>query len=190
MTVRAKQVLVAALFGAAGVMGFGTPAMAAGATEGAAKLEGAWVAKVPGTPMQWSYVVAPNASGRRASIHGTIEVGLSVADLLGMPELATNRLSQFVGTVAMTGPNTARFTSVWYGVRTTPGPFTSQIVYIGMNTGELEMFAPGKSKVTNNLAFYLPTDDEDGDGYPDAGKAPLFVLPPTFSVDTLLALPR
>ena len=56
---------------------------------GANKLEGAWVAKVIGMPGQWSYVLSPDASGRRAALAGSIDVGFSLAPLFG----ATDRTS-------------------------------------------------------------------------------------------------
>ena len=57
--------------------------VASGQDQGAYKLEGAWIARVTsmdgvpaGTPLpfQWSYVLAPSASGRRATIHASVDV--------------------------------------------------------------------------------------------------------------------
>jgi hypothetical protein len=39
------------------------------------------------------------------------------------------------------------------------------------------------------LKFYLPSQDADGDGIPDAGETPVFVLPVT-TMDTRLPSPR
>ena len=50
-----------------GLTAFGIASTGGGGS--AYKLEGAWIAKVDGSTGQWSYVLSPDSSGRRASGH-------------------------------------------------------------------------------------------------------------------------
>ncbi len=152
--------------------------------KGAVKLEGAWIAKVQGAPAQWSYVVSPDSSGRRAAFHGSIDVGF-------LTPFGDDSTSPFIGEVVMTGHDTARFNSVWYGLKKTPsGPIvTTQVVYIGMNSGEIKYVGQGEAVGTSNLAFYLPGADADGDGFPDPGQMPVASRTVT-TIDTRLPAPH
>ncbi|MBI2929484.1 MAG: hypothetical protein HYY24_27790 [Verrucomicrobia bacterium] len=154
------------------------------------KLEGAWVAKVPGMPVQWSYVLSPSdPSGRRAAISGSLHVRIP-ADIL-YPDLvpATDYSSDLVGEAMMTGPDTANFTSVGYGINKVdpPAPFYEQVVLIWVNSGQVKFTGPGKTEVTHHVAYYLPAADGDGDGLPDPGQTPFLCLPAT-SLDTRVGL--
>jgi hypothetical protein len=147
-----------------------TPVSAGPPASKACKLGGVWVAKVVEAPAQWSYIVAADASGRRASAHGTVDVGLYVP---GINELADSQ-SPFLIDIVATGPDTAQFNSVWYGLKETVGGVTTaEVVYIGVDWGELKCVAPGKSELTHNIEFYLPDADGDNDGYPDPGAIPI-----------------
>jgi hypothetical protein len=149
------------------------------------KLEGAWVAKVPGAPMQWSYALSPDPSGRRAAMTGFLQVpirpGVAVPGLFDDLEF----MSPLVGEVVMTGPDTGVFSCVWYGLKS-GFPF-DEVVFIGVNSGEIQFTGPGKTEITHHLAFYAPTSDADGDGIPDPDQAPALCLPST-SIDTRLGL--
>jgi hypothetical protein len=135
------------------------------------KLEGAWVARVVEVPGgQWSYVVSPDPSGRRATGHGTIDVGLYVP---GIDELADGP-SPLLIDVVMTGPDTAKFNSIWYGLKKVSGGMTTaEVAYIGVNWGELKFVAPNKLEGTHNIEYYLPSADADHDGMPDPGAVPV-----------------
>jgi len=154
---------------------------------GANKLEGAWVAKVVGMPGQWSYVLAPDSSGRRAALAGSIDVGFSLAPLFG----ATDRTSLLMANLVMTGPKTGVFNSVWYGLREVPppSPVTDEVLWIGTSTGTFTFVAPGKIEVLHNFAFYAPSADADGDGLPDPDAAPVHTVQLS-TVDTRMPLPR
>jgi len=156
--------------------------VAADVKMGANKLEGAWVSKVQEVPLQWSFVLVPDASGRRASLHGSIDVGLASFG----PTVTTTPL---LGELVMTGPASAKFTSVWYGRTTTTGPLSATIVYIGMNQGKIELTGPGKSVSTHHIAYYAPSSDADGDGYPDAGATPIAPAVDVTSIDTRMPSP-
>lgn len=166
MTNGNRKLIVAALVASALL---GLPAGQPTAADGwANKLEGAWVSKVQEVPLVWSFVLVPDASGRRASLHGSIDIGL--AGGFG-PDVTTTPL---IGELVMTGPDSARFNSVWYGRVSTPaGPLSAAIVYIGMNRGTVTFTGPGKGVSISHIAYYLPSSDADGDGYPDAGATPV-----------------
>jgi hypothetical protein len=146
-------------------------ALAGGGPKSAMKLEGAWIAKVPTTQAQWSYVLSPDASGRHATGHGTVEVGFAAG------EFDAEYTSPLLIEVTVTGPDTAAFNSVWYGLKKSADPaYTAEIVYIAVNQGTIRSVGPGKAEGLHNIAYYLPTQDADGDGLPDPGQTP--VAPP------------
>ncbi len=152
---------------------------------GTYKLEGAWVAKVPGMPLQWTYTLVPDPSGRRAAMYGSIQVNIppAIVPPNPFPDLEYN--SDLVGELVMTGPGTAKFTAVYYGMKK-DFPF-NKVVYIGVTSGQVRFTGPGKAEVTHALAFYAPETDVDGDGLPDPGQAPALCLP-SLSRDTRVPL--
>lgn len=147
------------------------------------KLEGSWIAKVPGSPLSWTYTLAPSdSSGRRAALTGGFVIGGPT--LFGLfPEAETT--THFIGDSAVTGHDTGAFTVLHYGLKKgTSGP---EIVYIVVDGGTISQKAPGKLEVLHTLAVYLPTQDHDGDGLPDAGELPKYCLPVP-SLDTRLPI--
>ena len=150
------------------------------------KLEGAWVAKVPGTPIMWNYALSPDPSGRSAAMFGEIQVPIGPSIIVPglFPDL--EYYSTMVGEIKMTGPDTCEFSSVWYGMKK-GFPF-NQVVFIGMNNGQARFIEPGRALGTNHLAFYAPSADADGDGLPDPGQAPVLCLPPSVSIGTRLPM--
>jgi hypothetical protein len=94
-------------------------------------------------------------------------------------------MSDMVGELVMTGPDTGNFTVVWYGMKRS-FPF-DQVVCIGVNSGQVKFTGPGKSEATHALAFYAPSTDADRDGIPDPGQAPALCLP-SLSHDTRVPL--
>jgi hypothetical protein len=166
-----KSIVTGATVVVAGLLLAG-PASAGPPASNAAKLGGAWVATVVGTSSQWSYTVAPEPSGRRGTAYGTVNVGLYVP---GLSE-SEDYQSPFILDLVMTGRNTLKFNSVWYGLRRLPpgtAPTTTEVVYIGLDWGELTFVAPGRAEGTHNIEFYLPVQDGDGDGLPDPGQTPV-----------------
>jgi len=151
------------------------------------KLEpGAWVAKVYGVPMQWSYVIAADPSGRHAVGYGTIDVGVYTAGLDEMIDYTSPLLID----VVMTGPGTVKFNSVWYGIKKEQvGATSATIKYIGVNKGELKSVAPGKSEGMHEIAYYWPETDADNDGFPDPGAEPIAPPVKVYTVDTRLPSP-
>jgi hypothetical protein len=147
-----------------------------------AKLEGAWIGKVLGTPVTWSYSLAPDPSGRSAAMSGSIQVpiGPSVVVPGLFPDL--EYYSPMVGQAVMTGRDTVQFTAVWYGMKT--GVPFNQVVFIGVNSGEGKFTKSGQLINTNHLAFYAPSADADHDGLPDPGQTPALCLPATVSLES------
>ncbi len=149
------------------------------------KLGGSWVARVPGTPLMWTYTVSPDPSGKEAAISGSIQVPVkpAVIDPTLFPDL--EYVTPMIGRIVMTGTNTANFTAVWYGMKTAL-PF-DQVVFIGVNSGDIKFTGSGKAEVHHNLGFYAPSTDVNGDGLPDPGQTAALCLPAT-SMDTQLPL--
>lgn len=187
-----KKNILLVTFAAAAATALVLTQTAASGPNQATKLEGAWIAKVPGTPLQWSYVMSPSdPSGKRAAISGSLQVRIPVDVLFHglIPQLDYN--SDMTGEIVMTGSDTADFTVVGYGMRkivpTPESPFTEQVVLIWVTSGQVKFTSPGKAEVAHHLAYYLPAADADGDGLPDAGQVPLLCLPAT-SLDTRMVL--
>lgn len=161
------------------------------ATAGTAhKLEGAWVAKVQGFPGQWSYVLAADPSGRRASGHGSVDLGFDADSAFGCELGEADLDTPILVNIEMTGPNTAVSYAIWYALRTSEtGP--TEIAYIGEVRSEFTFVARGKSQGTHYFAFYLPDQDVDPeDGFPDEGEDPECFAPvPIYTVDTRLPAP-
>jgi len=159
------------------------------ADKGAYKVEGAWVAKVVGFPGQWSYVFVPDSSGRRASGHGSIDIGFNPA-VFGCALGESSAASPILISLKMTGPDTAVGYSVWYAL-TTAEPALAEIVYIGEVRTETKFIAPGKSESTHYFSFYLPSQDvAPADGFPDEGVTPACSAPvPVYTSDTRLPAP-
>ena len=148
------------------------------------KLEGAWICKVPGTPMRWTLVMSPDPSGRRATINGSIQVHVPF-DLM-YPGVVPGGIypSDYVGEAVMTGPYTAKVTCVGYAMKnvlpSAAYPFYEQVAWMYVVSGELKFTAPGKFQIQSPFALYLPSADADGDGLPDAGQTPIVSMPAGF----------
>ncbi len=164
-------------------------APAAMADKNAYKLEGAWVSKVVGFPGQWSYVLTPDSSGRRASGHGSVDVGFDPA-VFGCELGESNAASPILINIKVIGPDTGVAYSVWYGLRG-PSPSQSEIAYIGEVRSDVKFLGPGKSSGTHYFYFYLPSQDVDPeDGFPDEGETPACFAPfPFYTSDTRLPAP-
>ena len=159
------------------------------------KLEGSWIAKVPGTPIQWNYTMASlEPSGHRAALTSTLHVRVPGEVFYPQDIPPVDYFTPFVGEVVMTGPKTAKFTSVGYGMKkVAPSleyPFFEQIVYICTGTGDIKFTGPGKIENTVQITVYPLSADLDGDGMPDPGQACLKALPPTVTLDTRVGFVR
>lgn len=149
-----------------------------GQDQGQTKLGGAWIARVtsspfPPAPYQWTYILAPDPSRRSATIHGSVDVGFP-------NPIPHDRTTSLIGEIVQTGPETAAFNSVWYGIN------QGVVVFIGRNSGTVRFFGPDKAEVQHNFEIYLPSADVDGDGLPDGPPAAAFGVT---SLDTRVPSP-
>jgi len=154
------------------------------------KLEsGVWVSKVVGAPAQWNYVATADPSGRHAAAYGTVDVGFySALDKL------TDETSPLLIDVVMTGPDTATFNSVWYGIKhydeetALEKQVSGYIVYIGVNRGTLKYTSPDRADGTHNICYFdaATSDIDPADGFPDATAVPFFCPDTVYTVDTRL----
>ena len=160
--------------------GLSMPAMADPGNN-AVKLEGAWVAKVDGLPGQWSYVLSSDPSGKRASGHGSVDIGFNANHVCnGQAEFEqSDTASPILISIVMTGPNTGTYYAIWYGLKDL-GPdstLTNEIVLIGVVKGQLQFVAPGEVVGTHMFEIYQPTADNNNDGFPDEVASPACVFP-------------
>lgn len=159
------------------------------ADKGAYKLEGAWVSKVVGFPGQWSYVLAPDPSGRQASGHGSVDIGFDPA-LFGCKFEKASADTPILISIKMTGPDTSAAYSIWYALSSSD-PASAHIVFIGEVRTDTKFVAPGKSESTHYFSFYRPDQDLDpADGFPDEGETPACAAPVAlYTMDTRVPAP-
>jgi hypothetical protein len=164
MPISRKKIIMALIVAATVILALVTQIVASTSHREAFKLEGAWVEKVtilngaPYTgPAQWSFVLSPDASGRRASMFGSIDVGFTPGPRV-----------PFIGEMVQTGHHTAAFDSYFYGVKAD----FSQVITIGRVWGEATLVAEGKIEFTNHFEIYFASADADHDGIPDQGISP------------------
>ena len=186
MLISKFRVITAGLLAAVAALVLAASAASAGGAAGQ-KLEGVWIAKSDGG--QWTYALITDPSGRRASGHGSVEVGFSLEFLFG----PSDRTSPLMINVEMTGKDTGIYNCIWYGVRELPdlGPMTptAELTYIGLVKGTLTFVGPGKVEGVHRFELYYPDQDGDGDGLPDPGEEPAFSFDAE-SIDTRLPTPR
>ena len=144
------------------------------------KLQGAWVSRVPGYPMQWTTMFAPtDLLGRHATLWGTLEVPIPPQALCtNVPTF--DATSDYMGEAVMIGPDKAQVTMIGYSL------YQGQIAFIWMAAGELKFTGPCKGESTFRIAYYLPSADTNGDGIPET--APFCVIGPSATIDTRLGV--
>jgi steroid delta-isomerase-like uncharacterized protein len=100
--------------------------------------------------------------------------------LYGMfPEVETG--VQFWATESVRiGPNTYRTDMITYGTKAGDGPL-DQTAAIHVGTSTWTMTGPDTNEGQTLLASYLPEQDADGDGLPDAGQEPVACTPFPFT---------
>jgi hypothetical protein len=183
-----RKLIMAAVAVAAAAIVLATQIGASNTGQGAFKLEGAWVARVTsmnGQPFpavaQWSYVFCPDASGRSAAIHGSIDVsfGPSQPSNIGFN-------TPLIGEIIQTGPDTAAFNAYWYNVRQGGPGQLNQVVSIGRVWGEARLVSEDKAEVSDHFEIYLPSADADGDGFPEGSPVQSFIVT---TIDTRIPPP-
>lgn len=85
-----------------------------------------------------------------------------------------NSVSDMTGEGAMTGPDTAKWTLVGYGLAAGNPPVIRQI---WVAAGTLKFTGPDTFNNSYTLTVYPAEADADGDGFPDPGATPLVSIP-------------
>jgi len=89
-----------------------------------------------------------------------------------------DHMTDYVGNMVRTGPNTWAFTAISYGTKKVEGNPKPEIVYIGIVEATMTYTDDAKTEVlTGTFAFYSSEDDADGDGFPDEGATPIWSGP-------------
>jgi hypothetical protein len=133
------------------------------------KLEGAWVAKVPGTALVWTYTYAPSdQSGRCAALQGTLHVGIDPTLAGAFPD--AQYLTPLVGEAAITSPKTGSYTALSHAMKV--GAQGPEVVYTLVSYGRIVKTGPGQVGVKHHFHIYLPSQDADGDGIPRQSQTP------------------
>jgi hypothetical protein len=139
------------------------------------RLDGAWVivAQGPMGPIVHnSFYVAQDSQGLRYTVF--VEHTQCSPSLWGMlPE--ANSHSQMMGLTEKTGPTTTKGTIVHYGLKV--GGVQDELVYITVTSWEGNVVDEDHLAFKNAEAFYLPQQDADHDGLPDAGQEPFLCVP-------------
>jgi hypothetical protein len=133
------------------------------------KLEGAWVAKVPGTSLVWTYTLAPSdLSGRCATLQGTLHLVLDPTLHNNFPD--AQYLTPLVGEAAIISAATGRYTAIMHAMKVGLGG--PEVVYTMVAFGKIVKTGSGRVEVEQHLHVYLPDQDVDGDGIPRQTASP------------------
>ena len=77
----------------------------------------------------------------------------------------------------MTSPDSFELIGVWYGLKEPstifPGVVSADIVYIGVDKAVLTFDTPDRMLGVHIIEYYTPSQDADGDGFPDPGETPV-----------------
>ncbi len=149
------------------------------------RLGGGWIgASATGG---WNCLQVPlDAAGKTEAIRVTlISYSEQTAGLLAFS--GANSLSDMTGEGAMTGPDTAKWTLVGYGLAAGNPPVIRQI---WVAAGTLKFTGPDTWNNSYTLTVYPNEADADGDGYPDAGATPLVTIPGITGTAKRVPLPQ
>jgi hypothetical protein len=107
------------------------------------------------------------------------------------PASEADHKTDFVGNMVRTGPDTWAYTGVLYGTRKAEGQTQSEILYVEVVQGTTTSTADGNTLTNEGTsAFYLPEQDVDGDGLPDADQVPIYCSPPgAFTITRMAVTP-
>ena len=95
------------------------------------------------------------------------------------PLSEVDHMTDYVGNMIRTGPNTWDYTGIAYGTKKVEGQARPEIIYVGVVQGTATSTDDG-SAFTNEgtFALYMPEQDVNGDGCPDANQEPVYCSPP------------
>jgi len=95
------------------------------------------------------------------------------------PSGEADHLTDYVGNMVRTGPDTWACTGIAYGTKKVQGQLLPEILYMELRQGTMTSTKDGSTlTLENNTAFYLPEQDVDGDCFPDADQEPIYCSPP------------
>jgi hypothetical protein len=87
-------------------------------------------------------------------------------------------MTDIVGNMVRTGPNTWAFTAICHGTKKVEGQPNPEMVYIAVFQGTSTYTEDGNTETNEGtIALYFPEQDVDGDGFPDEGQEPAFCGP-------------
>lgn len=142
----------------------------------ACSLAGAWTETNSLSP--GSYIIVTNSPEDPTTGRGFMVSTMANPDLSmhGVFPDATS-CKPWMGNYVRTGPNTWQFRLVMYVMKDVqPQPVVLSIV---VSEGTITMTAPDTTELVETLSLYLPSQDKDLDGLPDAGEQPLTSVPAT-----------
>lgn len=95
------------------------------------------------------------------------------------PFSQADHLTDYVGNMLRTGPNVWAYTGVGYGTKKVEGQGMPEILYVGVVQGTVTSTEDGNALTTDGtFAVYMPEQDTDADGFPDADQEPVWCSPP------------
>jgi hypothetical protein len=132
--------------------------------------EGAWLGHTPdGSGPAWTIVYTPESYWQ-----GSFTLNLTGFDGSFGGAFPVTTMSPFAGTWVRTGPRTAAYTMIAYGLG--PDPVTGAMVpyYLAKNSGTVELTGRCDSLevVSLSIALYLPTENPFSDDPPYFGCFP------------------
>ena len=136
------------------------------------QLGGGFIGADPGG--MWSAVQTPlDPDGRTAAlVVKTLDDNGAYAGLI--TAFGGNTVSDAVGEQQMISRDTAKWSTVAYAQL---AGVTPKITAIFVLTGTLQFTGPDNFVINYTFNVYLPADDANHDGFPDAGATPALTLP-------------
>jgi hypothetical protein len=107
------------------------------------------------------------------------------------PLSEADHLTDYVGNMLRTGLNTWDYTGVAYGTKKVECHGIPEILYIGVVQGTVTSTEHGNVLTTDGtFALYMPEQDADADGFPDADQEPVWCSPPGgFTITRMPVMP-
>lgn len=91
------------------------------------------------------------------------------------PGSEADHQTDFVVDMVRTAPDAWAYTGVAYGTKKVEGQAQPEIVYVTLVHGTTTSTEDGNTlTVEGSSSFYLPEQDADGDGFPDADQEPFY----------------
>lgn len=106
------------------------------------------------------------------------------------PASEADQLTDLVLSMVRTAPNAWAYTGVAYGMKTAVGQTQPEILYVEVVGGTVTSSEDGNAlTVEGTSAYYLPEQDTDEDGFPDADQEPIHCAPHAFAMTRMPMTP-